>query len=70
VRAAGKIPRGPHCHQLPHCAEIPQTILFKRSGGRGKVKWWVRYVRRDYYIEIQRHGPMNFDNTGVKARKM
>ncbi|MFC6224029.1 DNA polymerase III subunit alpha [Hymenobacter artigasi] len=46
-------------------AEIPQTILFKTEAeAEEKLKWWLDMFGEDYYIEIQRHGLMNFDNTG------
>ncbi len=46
-------------------AEIPQTILFKTEAeAEEKLKWWLNMFGEDYYIEIQRHGLMNFDNTG------
>ena len=46
-------------------AEIPQTILFKSEAeAEEKLKWWLDMFGDDYYIEIQRHGLMNFDGTG------
>jgi DNA polymerase-3 subunit alpha len=46
-------------------AEIPQTILFKTEAeAEEKLKWWLNMFGEDYYIEIQRHGLMNFDGTG------
>ena len=46
-------------------AEIPQTILFKTEAeAEEKLKWWLDMFGEDYYIEIQRHGLMNFDGTG------
>ncbi|GAA4025833.1 DNA polymerase III subunit alpha [Hymenobacter glaciei] len=46
-------------------AEIPQTILFKSEAeAEEKLKWWLDLFGEDYYIEIQRHGLMNFDGTG------
>jgi DNA polymerase-3 subunit alpha len=46
-------------------AEIPQTILFKSEAeAEEKLKWWLNMFGEDYYIEIQRHGLMNFDGTG------
>ena len=46
-------------------AEIPQTILFgTEAEAEEKLKWWLDMFGEDYYIEIQRHGLMNFDGTG------
>ena len=46
-------------------AEIPQTILFgTEARAEEKLKWWIDLFGDDYYIEIQRHGLMNFDGTG------
>jgi DNA polymerase-3 subunit alpha len=46
-------------------AEIPQTILFgTEAQAEEKLKWWLDLFGEDYYIEIQRHGLMNFDGTG------
>jgi len=46
-------------------AEIPQTILFRSEAeAEEKLKWWLEMFGEDYYIEIQRHGLMNFDGTG------
>ena len=46
-------------------AEIPQTILFRSEAeAEEKLKWWLELFGDDYYIEIQRHGLMNFDGTG------
>ncbi|GAB3851218.1 DNA polymerase III subunit alpha [Hymenobacter terrigena] len=46
-------------------AEIPQTILFgTEAEAEEKLKWWLDLFGEDYYIEIQRHGLMNFDGTG------
>jgi len=46
-------------------AEIPQTILFRsETEAEEKLKWWLNLFGDDYYIEIQRHGLMNFDGTG------
>ena len=46
-------------------AEIPQTILFRsETEAEEKLKWWLDLFGDDYYIEIQRHGLMNFDGTG------
>ncbi len=46
-------------------AEIPQTILFRSEAeAEEKLKWWLDLFGDDYYIEIQRHGLMNFDGTG------
>jgi len=46
-------------------AEIPQAILFEsEAAAEEKLKWWLDLFGDDYYIEIQRHGLMNFDGTG------
>ncbi|HEX8505606.1 MAG TPA: PHP domain-containing protein, partial [Hymenobacter sp.] len=46
-------------------AEIPQTILFgTEAQAEEKLKWWLDLFGEDYYIEIQRHGLMDFDGTG------
>ncbi|SFQ69200.1 DNA polymerase III subunit alpha [Hymenobacter arizonensis] len=46
-------------------AEVPQTILFgTEAQAEEKLKWWLDVFGDDYYIEIQRHGLMNFDGTG------
>ncbi|UOQ99077.1 DNA polymerase III subunit alpha [Hymenobacter sp. 5317J-9] len=46
-------------------AEIPQTILFgTEAEAEEKLKWWLDLFGGDFYIEIQRHGLMNFDGTG------
>jgi DNA polymerase-3 subunit alpha len=46
-------------------AEIPQAILFEsEAAAEEKLKWWLDVFGEDYYIEIQRHGLMNFDGTG------
>ena len=46
-------------------AELPQTILFgTEAQAEEKLKWWLDLFGGDYYIEIQRHGLMNFDGTG------
>ncbi|WP_426059711.1 DNA polymerase III subunit alpha [Hymenobacter sp. B1770] len=46
-------------------AEIPQSILFETEAkAEEKLKWWLDVFGDDYYIEIQRHGLMNFDGTG------
>ncbi len=46
-------------------ASIPQTILFKSEAeAETELKWWLDVFGDDYYIEIQRHGLMNFDGTG------
>jgi DNA polymerase-3 subunit alpha len=46
-------------------AEIPQTILFgTEAQAEEKLKWWLDLFGEDFYIEIQRHGLMNFDGTG------
>ena len=46
-------------------AELPQTILFgTEAQAEEKLKWWLDLFGDDYYIEIQRHGLMNFDGTG------
>jgi DNA polymerase-3 subunit alpha len=46
-------------------AEIPQAILFESEAKAEELlKWWLDVFEDDYYIEIQRHGLMNFDGTG------
>ncbi|GAA4508924.1 DNA polymerase III subunit alpha [Hymenobacter ginsengisoli] len=46
-------------------AEIPQAILFEgEEKAEELLKWWLDVFGDDYYIEIQRHGLMNFDGTG------
>ncbi|MBD2767380.1 DNA polymerase III subunit alpha [Hymenobacter sp. BT664] len=46
-------------------AEIPQTILFgTEAQAEEKLKWWLDVFGEDFYIEIQRHGLMDFDGTG------
>lgn len=46
-------------------AEIPQAILFDgEKKAEELLKWWLDVFGDDYYIEIQRHGLMNFDGTG------
>ncbi|RZK21234.1 MAG: PHP domain-containing protein, partial [Hymenobacter sp.] len=46
-------------------AEIPQAILFESEAKAEELlKWWLDVFGDDYYIEIQRHGLMNFDGTG------
>src|SRR6476661_1402582 len=46
-------------------AEIPQAILFESEEvAEEKLHWWLDLFGEDFYIEIQRHGLMNFDGTG------
>ena len=46
-------------------AEVPQAILFQSEAKAEELlKWWLDVFEDDYYIEIQRHGLMNFDGTG------
>ena len=46
-------------------AEIPQAILFDgEARAEELLKWWLDVFEDDFYIEIQRHGLMNFDGTG------
>ena len=46
-------------------AELPQAILFESEAKAEELlKWWLDVFEDDYYIEIQRHGLMNFDGTG------
>jgi DNA polymerase-3 subunit alpha len=46
-------------------AEIPQAILFESEEvAEEKLRWWLDVFGEDFYIEIQRHGLMNFDGTG------
>ncbi len=48
-------------------AEIPQTIIHKGEAEAEKVlKWYVDlFGKEDFYIELQRHGLMNIDNSGI-----
>jgi DNA polymerase-3 subunit alpha len=46
-------------------AEVPQAILWKTEAEAEEIfKWWLDLFGEDYYIEIQRHGLQNIDNTG------
>ncbi|WP_139925872.1 DNA polymerase III subunit alpha [Hymenobacter sp. DG01] len=46
-------------------AEVPQALLWKTEEEAEKLlKWWLDVFGEDYYIEIQRHGIENIDNTG------
>ncbi|ALD20210.1 DNA polymerase III subunit alpha [Hymenobacter sp. DG25A] len=46
-------------------AEIPQALLWKTEAeAEEKLKWWLDVFGDDYYLEIQRHGLQNIDNTG------
>ncbi|UOQ78271.1 DNA polymerase III subunit alpha [Hymenobacter sp. 5516J-16] len=46
-------------------AEIPQALLWKTEEEAEKLlQWWLDVFGQDYYIEIQRHGIENIDNTG------
>ncbi|PSR52165.1 DNA polymerase III subunit alpha [Adhaeribacter arboris] len=46
-------------------AEVPQAILWKSEEEAEKILlWWLDLFGEDYYIEIQRHGLQNIDNTG------
>ncbi|MET4106646.1 DNA polymerase III subunit alpha [Hymenobacter sp. UYP22] len=46
-------------------AEIPQALLWKTEEEAEKqLRWWLDVFGEDYYIEIQRHGIENIDNTG------
>ncbi|RTQ50269.1 DNA polymerase III subunit alpha [Hymenobacter gummosus] len=46
-------------------AEIPQALLWKSEEEAEKLlRWWLDLFGEDYYIEIQRHGIENIDNTG------
>jgi DNA polymerase-3 subunit alpha len=46
-------------------AEVPQAILWKSEAEAEEIfKWWLDLFGEDYYLEIQRHGLMNIDNTG------
>ncbi|QMU27649.1 DNA polymerase III subunit alpha [Adhaeribacter radiodurans] len=46
-------------------AEVPQAILWKSEEEAEEIlKWWLDLFGEDYYIEIQRHGLQNIDNTG------
>ncbi|WP_317195364.1 DNA polymerase III subunit alpha [Rufibacter roseolus] len=47
-------------------AELPQAILWKGEEEAEKLlKWWLDLFGDDFYIEIQRHGLMNIDGTGL-----
>ncbi len=47
-------------------AEIPQTILNKGEAEAERLlQWWLDIFGEDYYLEIQRHGLENLDNTGI-----
>ncbi|WP_303310441.1 DNA polymerase III subunit alpha [Hymenobacter sp. BT730] len=46
-------------------AEIPQALLWKSEEEAEKMlQWWLDVFGDDYYLEIQRHGLKNIDNTG------
>ncbi|MBC6990658.1 MULTISPECIES: DNA polymerase III subunit alpha [Hymenobacter] len=46
-------------------AQVPQAILWKSEDEAEEIlKWWIDVFGDDYYIELQRHGLMNIDNTG------
>jgi DNA polymerase-3 subunit alpha len=46
-------------------AEVPQAILWKSEAEAEETfRWWLDLFGEDYYIEIQRHGLQNIDNTG------
>jgi len=46
-------------------AIVPQSILFKTEQEAEKeFKWWLDLFGEDYYIELQRHGLKNVDNSG------
>lgn len=46
-------------------AEVPQAILWKSEAeAEATLKWWIDLFGDDYYIELQRHGLMNIDDTG------
>jgi len=46
-------------------AEVPQAILWKTEEEAEEIfRWWLDLFGEDYYIEIQRHGLQNIDNTG------
>ncbi|MEC8693145.1 MAG: DNA polymerase III subunit alpha, partial [Bacteroidota bacterium] len=47
-------------------AEIPQTILFKGEEEAEKLFIeWYQLFGDDFYVELQRHGLENIDNTGL-----
>ncbi len=47
-------------------AEVPQAILNEgEEAAEKKLKWWLDLFGQDYYIELQRHGLTNLDNTGI-----
>ena len=46
-------------------AEVPQAIRWKTEADAEEIfRWWLDLFGEDYYIEIQRHGLQNIDNTG------
>jgi DNA polymerase-3 subunit alpha len=46
-------------------AIVPQTILFRSEEEAEKeFKWWLDLFGDDYYIELQRHGLKDIDNSG------
>jgi len=46
-------------------ADIPQAILFKgEEEAEKKLKWWLNLFGNDFYIELQRHGLGEIDNSG------
>lgn len=47
-------------------AEIPQTILWKGNEAAEEVfKEWHGLFGDDFYVELQRHGLVNLDGTGI-----
>jgi DNA polymerase III subunit alpha len=46
-------------------AEVPQAIINKSEAEAEEVfKWWLDIFGEDYYIELQRHGLKDIDNSG------
>lgn len=73
----GKYPRIDRALLAEHCegliattccigAEVPQAILHKGEDEAEKIFLeWLKLFGDDYYIELQRHGLTNIDNTGM-----
>lgn len=52
-------------------AEIPQTILYEgEDAAEKKLRWWIELFGDDFYIELQRHGLENIDNTGISQEQI
>jgi DNA polymerase III subunit alpha len=47
-------------------AEVPQAIIRQGESEAEEIfKWWLDIFGEDYYIELQRHGLKDIDNTGL-----